>query len=121
MVAAAAWTVGVIVLACTPGGGSNWLMKLVGDKVLHGFAFAVGAVVWTQAISVVSKTRFLWSVMIGVLTSLAVGGLIEILQMYVPTRKADIRDFEADLIGVLVSAAILWIISALKNLRHPAV
>jgi VanZ family protein len=116
--AAAIWTGAVLALACSPNAKSSWLMQTLGDKVLHAFAFTVGAVLWTRAIAVMGRLRLSSAMAAGAVLALIVGAGIEILQMFVPTRQADIRDFGADAAGVLLSLVYLAIAAMLRPARR---
>jgi VanZ family protein len=104
--AAAVWTAAVLVLALTPTMKSNWLMKSLGDKIIHGAAFTLGGLVWVKAAHRM-RLRGAWAAISGTAIALAVGAAIELLQRYIPGRKADIHDFVADVIGVAVALLLL--------------
>jgi VanZ family protein len=115
-VAAAIWSVAVIMLAVRPDTKSLWLAKTLGDKVIHAGAFAVGAIVWTKSVQSLPRLRMVWSFTAGALATLAVGAAIELLQRHVPGRKSDIHDFFADVVGVVAALIILALVSS----RRPA-
>lgn len=109
--AAAVWTASVLALALSPHTEQGWLMKTFGDKALHGAAFTIGAVTWIQTI-ILSPRVSLWGAFAsGSAAALAVGAAIEAFQNYVPGRSADIRDFAADVAGVLLALVILRLCS----------
>lgn len=70
-----------------------------GDKLGHLAAFAVlGA--WFGALR---RNAVLW---IG-LGLLAYGGLIEVLQSFMPRRKPELADLMADLVGIVIGILLL--------------
>lgn len=91
--------VGVSYLALTPkpptGIDTGW------DKLNHTLAFAALAISAWLAYPASHRTRLLW---LGAL--LAFGGLIEILQLFVPGRSAESGDLLADALGIACGAAI---------------
>jgi len=119
LVAAAFWTAAVLVLALTPTMKSNWLMKSLGDKIIHGAAFTLGGLVWVKAARV-ARLRGVWALIAGTLVALMVGAAIELLQRYIPGRKADIYDFVSDVIGVAAALLLLAVWSALTSARRAA-
>ena len=95
-------------LAVQPPGKTSWIFKLLGgDKVVHTLAFTVGGIVWVKSIETVGRLRRWGAVLVGSVIALSVGAAIEIWQKYVPSRSCDIKDFLADLVGVLLALAIL--------------
>ncbi|MDD5087676.1 MAG: VanZ family protein [bacterium] len=110
VISAAFWTTAVIALATSPDLQSSWIMKTMGDKVIHGLAFAVGAVVWVQAIESSGRVRITTAMTYGSAAVLLIGVAIELLQRYVPRRSADIRDFLADVAGVLFALLALAVL-----------
>ncbi len=76
------------------------------DKAQHAIAFFV-LTVWFSAL--VSRRRVGWLV----LAMLAFGGLIELAQMSVTYRHAELADFIADAVGVIAGAAV-----GLAGARH---
>lgn len=113
--AAALWTAAVIALALSPQVESSWLMKTFGDKVLHAVAFAVGAVTWINTIGASGRVRMSTALLWGAVAALFVGALVEHLQGYVPFRRADVRDFMADAVGVFLAVAYLATVSAIRR------
>jgi VanZ family protein len=100
----------VLALALNPTYKGGWLLKTFGDKVLHASAFTVGSLVWAKALETTRPFRNLWSVVVGAVVALIVGAAIEILQIYVPGRSPDFKDFVADCVGVLPSLVYLTIV-----------
>jgi VanZ family protein len=105
--AAAVWTASVLALALSPQVEPGWLMKTFGDKLLHGAAFAAGAVVWIRTIGLSSRFSLWGAIAAGSGAALMVGAAIEVLQSYVPGRRADVRDLAADVAGILLGLALL--------------
>ena len=115
--AAALWTTGVIALAVSPEMESSWVMKNISDKILHGLAFTVGAIIWTKTAEGGDSRKVGTAMASGAFASLLVGGVIEILQRWVPRRSSDIWDFVAVMAGVLVALAIIGAIRLAKPTR----
>ena len=78
-----------------PSGGVDWFPYQ--DKVMHFGAFATLA---CTGLTGYPSSRF-W-LLVGLVT-FAVG--IEIIQTYIPVRSAEVADFLADIIGILVGLA----------------
>jgi len=116
--AAALWTAAVLALALSPDVRSSWLVQTLGDKILHGAAFTVGGVFWIRALETAPRLTRAGAWVAGTLAALLIGLAIEILQSYVPTRKADSRDFVADLLGVLVALVYLTLVAGVSILRQ---
>ena len=115
--AAAVWTASVLALALSPQVEQSWLVKTFGDKLLHGAAFTVGAVVWIRTIELSPRVTQWGAIAAGSAAALMVGVAIEVLQGYVPGRTADIRDFASDVIGVLLALAILQLVSWRQSIK----
>ena len=113
--AAALWTAGVLALALVPDVKSGWLMKTVGDKVLHGIAFGVGCLLWAKALQANPRLPRMTTAIIGAVIALAVGFSVEALQEYVPSRTADMKDMVADVLGVLPALAYLTLTDLLRR------
>ncbi|RPH95992.1 hypothetical protein EHM69_02630 [candidate division KSB1 bacterium] len=118
---AALWTAAVFALALSPGADKSWLMKTFGDKILHGAAFSIGALVWVKTIHVLPRFSLGSAMAFGSTASLIVGAAIELLQRYIPGRKCDIRDFASDLIGVLLALLLLAVFRSPKSRRNTSV
>lgn len=106
-ISAGLWTAGVLTLALTPSAQTGWLIKTLGDKVLHGFAFAVGCFLWGKTLQTHPRLPRVTAALMGAAIALGVGLVIEALQAYVPSRSPDIRDILADFLGVLPALAYL--------------
>lgn len=113
--AAALWTAGVLAMALTPDAKSGWLMKTLGDKILHGFAFGVGCLLWAQALRTNPKLPRMTTALIGAIIAIVVGITVEALQKYVPSRTSDLRDIIADVAGVLPALAYLTLLELFRR------
>lgn len=104
----------VLYLALTPAPPKQ--MDLGWDKLNHATAFA--ALTISGCFGFPSSRRTVLLLLLGVL---ALGGLIEILQAYVPGRSSDWFDVLADAVGMLcgmvVALPLLWITRARTPLR----
>ena len=118
LIIAMLWTAGSLVLALVPEHDVRWAFKTFGDKLLHGFAFAVGGFVWAKYIESTELAKPLTAAFIGAAISLAVGGAIEGLQTFTPTRQAEWGDFFADACGVLPVLIALTLSASLKRKRE---
>ncbi len=76
----------------------------VSDKLLHAAEYAVFAALWFRATASRGVSRRM------IVRLLAAGALFaisdEIHQSFVPNRQADIADFLADIVGILIGAAL---------------
>ncbi len=106
---AVVWTACVLGMAISPMSKMDWVIATLTDKTVHGLAFAVGTIVWAGTFRGISS-RIAVPISIGGAISLTIGGLIEILQKYVPGRSAEIGDVLANIIGVAVASGILLLI-----------
>lgn len=83
------------------------------DKLNHFFAF--GAL---TALSIACTGSRLWRWRLLPLMWLAYGGLIELVQMFEPTRSAEWTDLLADAIGIgtgmAVAATLAWLVARLR-------
>ena len=79
------------------------------DKVMHLVAFAGMFVVIFRALDhELYRLKPAHNVGIGVALTCALGGLLEIHQLGIPGRSAELLDFVADAIGALLAAWLLW-------------
>lgn len=120
VISAVLWTTTVIALATSPDLQSSWIMKTVGDKVIHALAFTVGAVVWIRAIEGAGRAKLSAAMTYGSAAVLLIGVAIELLQRYVPRRSSDIHDFLADVAGVLFALLALTILRWWKSRKTAA-
>ena len=95
----------VLWLALTPAPPKT--VDLGWDKANHAMAFLVLTVLCD-----IAWTARLWRNAIGLV---AVGGLIEIVQFYVPNRSAEWADLGADAVGILIGS--LLIVAVRRGLR----
>ena len=107
---AVVWTACVLGMALSPMKDIDWYTATINDKTVHGFAFAVGAVVWALTLRGL-RLNIAIPIIFGGMISLALGGLIELLQKFVPGRSAESGDFYADILGVLFAVGLLLLIS----------
>jgi len=91
--------VAVSYLALTPRPPED--LDLGWDKLNHIAAFTALAFTASMAHPESARLRLWWLV-----TLLAFGGLIEIVQLFVPGRSGDLPDLLGDAIGVALGAAI---------------
>jgi VanZ family protein len=116
---AAIWTAAVLALALSPNAQGGWLMKTLGDKVLHGFAFFVGCFLWAKTLQANPRLPRFTTVIVGAVISLGIGFAVEGFQIYIPSRQADMWDILADFLGILPALAYLILAEVLKR-RQPA-
>jgi VanZ family protein len=113
--AAALWTAGVLALALTPDAKSGWLMRTLGDKVLHGIAFGIGCLLWAKALQANPRLPRITTALVGATIAVVVGLSVEGLQEFVPSRTADLRDVVADVLGVLPALMYLTLTAMLRG------
>ena len=114
-VSAALWTSCILALALTPNVEPSWLMRKLGDKVLHGFAFGVGCLLWAKALQTNPRLPRITMALVGAVIALGIGLAVEGLQEYVPSRRADVRDILADVLGVLPALAYLTLAETVRR------
>lgn len=112
---AALWTAAIFALALTPDVTGGWLMKTVGDKVLHGAAFAVGCLLWAKALRSNPRLPPMTTVIAGAFIALIIGLAVELFQSYVPGRFADPADIVANALGVIPALAYLTVAELVKR------
>ncbi len=93
--------VAVLVLALLPT-DSHVLPTLGWDKANHCLSFAV--------LSLLANLAYPGYMMTMLVSLLAYGGLIEILQSFTATRSAEWEDLFADAIGLISGLAIVWLL-----------
>ena len=101
VLSAALWTSCILALALAPDVSSSWLMRKLGDKILHGIAFGVGCLLWAKALQSNSRLPRITMAIVGAVIAIAIGFAVEALQEYIPSRRADMNDIVADVLGVL--------------------
>ena len=89
----------VTVASLRPGDGAPLALW---DKGLHFGTYAVFALLAYRALH--EQYRFFW----GCGARILYGGLIEVLQSYIPGRQLSGHDFLANTLGVVVSAFFVW-------------
>jgi VanZ family protein len=80
------------------------------DKLHHMLAFT--ALTFAGCLGFPGERRVLWAVMLGML---ALGGLIEIAQYFVPSRSSEWLDLGADAVGIVCGAACALLAQALAR------
>lgn len=80
------------------------------DKLNHLAAFA--ALTFAGCLGFPGERRVVWGVMLGML---ALGGLIEIAQYFVPSRSSEWLDLGADAVGIVCGAACALLAQALAR------
>jgi VanZ family protein len=103
---AVVWTACVLGMAISPMSRMDWVIATLTDKTVHGLAFAIGVIVWSNTFRGVSF-QIAVPIAIGAAISLVIGGLIEILQKFVPGRSSDFGDVLADVTGILTASMLL--------------
>ena len=84
------------------------------DKLDHALAFAALGAVGVFALHWLRRGVVL------VLPLLAgLGALIEFLQMFVPSRMADVHDLLADVVGAAIGTGLAWIVVRVLGERPP--
>lgn len=101
----------VLVLSLLPG--DDLPEVALSDKVHHFIAYSEIATIGLLAYTTVPVQAL---VIAGVV---ALGGGIEIAQLYVPGRSSDIVDFMVNCLGVLAGIVLARVISALWLRRRP--
>ena len=79
------------------------------DFVAHGFAYAAHTVL-LFALLLPSTGRFNAAVF-AVAGAVLYGGLVEMLQFFLPARTVEIRDLGANAIGAVVAATVLYFVT----------
>lgn len=99
------------------GSGRGTQTLAVDDKLLHMVAFALMYFLWFRAFAVMHPS---WAYrrckLASGVTSAAAGALLELWQLLLPYRNAELGDFIADLAGVLIAALCLqWYLKRQGN------
>lgn len=108
-IAAAFWTVLILVLLLIPSASLPETRLLSADKFAHAFLFAVHFVLVFQAM----EHRLSASLVIGVVFAV----ITELLQAATGDRSADALDALADVAGIAIA---LGLMAARGNLRRPS-
>lgn len=91
-----------------PPEGPGELIGIPSDKLLHAVAFLVLAVLSARAVRYELPNRArAWLVGLAVVVSVAVGVLLEVYQLALPDRSAEVADAVADSIGAVVGGVAL--------------
>ncbi len=113
VLAAAAWTVFILVLLMLPGNSvpslPEWTLEFSPDKIVHGVLFFVHAVLLYGAMvtTTVFGSRASRIRVAACVASLAFGGATELLQLLAVSRSASAVDFLADGIGACLALCVL--------------
>lgn len=110
VVPAALWTVALFFGGGgpPPPEGPGELIGIPSDKLLHAVAFLVLTVLTARAVRFELPRRARSSrVALAVTISMAVGVLLEVYQLALPDRSAEVADAVADSIGAVLGGAAL--------------
>jgi hypothetical protein len=103
------YVLGIFVGGSLPHGVDTGLDFTLQDKVLHFVVFGGLVVVVQRALSALLPGRRqgtrLW---LATATAWAVGGLLELWQAFLPSRRAELGDWLADALGALLAALVVW-------------
>jgi VanZ family protein len=120
VLAAAAWTVFILVLLMLPGNSvpslPEWTLEFSPDKIVHAVLFFVHAVLLYGAMvtTTVLASRASRIRVAACVASLAFGGATELLQMLAIARSTSAADFLAD--GIGTALAFLFLIRQAKRI-----
>lgn len=91
----------------------------LGDKIEHFSAFFILAVLLNLALIYQRKSYILfrYAAFVTIIICLSYGAIDELHQMFIPGRFADIRDWLADSIGVLIGVLLLNFVKYLFNYK----
>jgi VanZ family protein len=104
---AIAWTALVFVLGGIPNPGPSVELDFPIDKLEHAFAFAVLQVLAYRALRYeIPGTLPRAMPWIAALVSTVVGGALELYQLTVPNRSAELMDFVSDAIGATLATLV---------------
>jgi VanZ family protein len=91
-----------------PPEGAGELIGIPSDKLLHAVAFLVLALLTARAVRYeLPRGRRLSRVALAVGLSVAIGVLLEVYQLALPDRSADVADAVADSIGAVLGGLVL--------------
>lgn len=91
------------------------------DKLLHGAVFGVMVPLLGRAIRYFAPHLSAAVVLASsALLALALGGLLEVHQLLFTRRSAEVADFVADALGILLAGTILWLIVRAAGDAAPA-
>ena len=81
------------------------------DKMLHFIAFAGMQITMLRAVRYeLEKLAFSRQLMLAAVLSTVVGGALELYQLLLPDRSADVLDLIADAAGAFSAAFVLWLV-----------
>ena len=84
----------------------KWLYA--GDRVLH-ILFSIVITLFAYTVTQFFCSKW-WSILLALGTGLIIGGFKELYDALAPNHSADIKDFVADCIGILIALIPLMII-----------
>ena len=102
----------VLYMALTPSNGGSFLHFKNADKVLHASAFFVLSFLLNRASSSIEKR------IRNMISLLAFGILIEVLQSFTGYREVSFADVLADLVGILIFQLTYSFLKAWQFRRH---
>ena len=99
------WTAIVFVLGGIPNPGPSVELEFPTDKVEHAAAFGLLQILALRALRYelpgALPRAMPW---VAALTSTAIGGALELYQLTVPNRSAELMDLVADAVGAVIAA-----------------
>lgn len=91
-----------------PPDGPGELIGISSDKLLHAVAFLVLALLTARAVRYELPDRpRSWRIGLAVALSVATGVLLEVYQLALPDRSAEVADAVADSIGAVLGGVVL--------------
>jgi VanZ family protein len=103
------WLLLVTILLCLPGGAlpkKNWLDKILFDKLVHVFLFAMLNIIWLR-LTIDFRGKRIRLIFITTGICLLYGIIMEIIQEYfIPNRSFDVGDIVADAVGCVIGGVI---------------
>ena len=103
------YTVGIFVGGSLPHGIDTGLDFSYQDKLVHGVVFGGLLGLVERALAVLLPLRRqgarLW---LSILIAFALGGLLELWQAFLPSRRAELADWLVDAVGTLLAAFLVW-------------
>ncbi len=85
------------------------------DKVVHGILFGIVTAVFSAEHFV--RTRKSPPFFLTLVIFAAFSLLTETSQLFTHTRKFDIRDFAADMVGIIVALVLSWLVASWRGTR----
>jgi len=85
------------------------------DKVVHGILFGIVTAVFSA--EHFSRTRKSPPFLLTLFIFAAFAMLTETSQLFTRTRKFDLRDFAADMVGIAAALLLSWLVALWRNAR----